>query len=962
MLNELKKVIEESFKGTIWASAVEAVDDMKQKNKKLLPSVCIVVFLLSVLVTSNIILGLMNIGNGMYRRTLSNMIIVWFRYGIIPSVILFILLLLGIFHFYCIIQRNYIMDDNNVAYAKNNNAYGSARWMTQEVLEETFNIGEISEIKDTIFGRLPSNPNEVVAQKHPLLKLNRNTFMVAGPSAGKSATFVIPLILQILRRGESAIISDPKSELFMITSQIAKILGYEVRIMNLNPMFLSNSDPCNFMAYVGEDVDKAMVMSTAIISNTTGGDKLFDFWTEGPKNLLQAIILRINCSDDYKKDEKNLPTVYKYIMENSGEEIETDFDTNIGKDHPAYAPFMIYKDGEQKVKEQVLQGLRMKLSLFNSKTLRRVLSETAGGIDFLNPGRKKCLYFVGSNDQDSSMAPIISLFYTLMYQELVRYADSRNPQELPVTVHMILDEYANMGTIPDFEKKLSTVRSRGIVTYIIVQDINQLATKHPNETWRTVINDCDYYLMLKTSDENTMTWWSNLSGEGTTVVVNKMFENARTNITGIHNLERNTEGLGTKQIVTKGEARKIKNDEVQLCVSGRDFTKLKTFFWKTDHPYGKLITKNAENMYVLPVQHIPFYKLIEMGLVDETYDYDHELDFIMEIPPDEEIEIDEDYNPDEMLGYAKGAKEEKKKNIVNTKKEILAHLKREKKNAEKTKDPVVNRVLRKAGISESSNIYKFTDKLKARKLVPHSGSTPSYVAHPLKMVHLDNSVTCGNALLRAAGSEEMVDYHFEVGRAKKTGRQTGKTTDAGSKKQGQEASKAASPADEAAAYAPAGKAAENGSGQQKNSGTGSGPIRNWEDFRKQDEARVKAKREKEVMKGFEDAFSDDDEEEDEPASGELNGANEPDETYEGNVEDSDSQDELEGDPEDNDELDETPEELRSEFDDTDDELDDDPDGETEEEESGGEPDADDEFGDESDYEEEDEEYSDSDLF
>lgn len=759
--------IKEFLEGTVWGNAAQAIADMRSKSKKIIPIVAACTFLISLVISGVLILSLMNIGRAHYRYSIGNIFGAWWNYGIIPSIILFGIIGIMICNAYFIIQRNYTVDDNNVAMAKNNNNYGSARFMSIEELQETFITGTIADVKETVFGRLPSDPSIVVAQKHPLLKINRNTFVVAGPSAGKSATFVIPLILQMLRRGESGVVSDPKSELFMITSEIAKALGYEVRIMNLNPMFLRYSDPCNFMAYVGEDVDKAMVMSTAIISNTTGGDKLFDFWTEGPKNLLQSIILRINCSDDYTDKEKNLPMVYRYVMEHSGEEIEADFEANIGKDHPAYAPFMIYKDGDEKPKAQVLQGLRMKLGLFNSKTLRRVLSETKGGIDFLNPGRKKCLYFVGSNDQDSTMSPIISLFYTLMYQELVRYADSRNPQVLPITVHMILDEYANMGSIPDFEEKLSTVRSRGIVTYIIVQDINQLKKKHPQETWRTVINDCDYYMMLKTNDPETMAWWSALSGDGTTVVTNKMYENKRTNISGIHNNERNTEGLGTRRVITEDEARRLKDDEAQVFVSQRNMTKVKTFFWKKDHPYGRAICANSENMYILPVQHVPFYRLIEDGIVGEDYDYDHELSFAYEIPEDEEIDIDETYDPDEMLGYSKGVRAEKKKAILDNI-SLLNKLKKDKEYANKdVKDKMLNKVLDKAGINKNSKIYKFADKLKYKTAATINQETPSYKAHPFKVIHPDGSITCGEELLRAAGSEEMCTYSYKMGYTKK---------------------------------------------------------------------------------------------------------------------------------------------------------------------------------------------------
>lgn len=647
MLHRIKQKITERMNDTVFGEANSILERLYKRNAGILAFEMITTYIISILITGFLCLCVMNLGGARYQISLLNIILAWLQRGIFLSLICYLFVQIIAVKILRIFNTGYKRDEERNYDISTEGTYGTNDFMSEEEMRKTFVMEKIEDNKATIFGRDPKNRDILVGQKHPLMKLNRNVLMVAGPSGGKSATFVIPLIMQIMRRGESAIISDPKSELFKFLAELGKMLGYEVRILNLNPMFLDNSDPCNFMAYVGDDVDKAQVMSSAIISNTTGGDFMFDFWTEGASNLLQAIILRISVGNDYLEDEKNLPMLFTYLVDKTADEIEADFAT-LPKTHPATAPFLIWKDGDDKPKKQVLQGLRIKLKLFNSKKLRKILSETKGGIDILNPGRKKCLYFVGSNDQDSSMAPILSLFYTLLYQELVRYADMRQDGQLPKAVHMVLDEYANMGTIPDFEKKLSTVRSRNIITYIIIQDINQLKAKHPNDTWKTVKNDCDYYILLKTNDEDTMQWWSTLSGEQTIAVKNSRYSRRKDDVVGIHNNETVTEGSGTRQVVTLGEARKIKDDELMLYVSQRDMVKLKTFYWK-DHPYGKFLEKHADNMYVLPAQHYPFWKLIEDGIVDETFDYDNEPSFIMELKEDEKIEDDSDYDPDSIL-------------------------------------------------------------------------------------------------------------------------------------------------------------------------------------------------------------------------------------------------------------------------------------------------------------------------
>ena len=656
MLDRLKIYLKNKWEGTIFSEAQRLMMKVWSKNKIAFIMEMVGIYLLSAYLTGMLVISVFNLtSGGGYSYSLKNIVNGYIRFGILISFLVWLLIQLLIYKFIILFKKDTKRDERGYDVSEEH-TYGDADLMTPERMRKKFIVAPIEENKATIFGRDPHDEKMLVAQKHPQLKINRNCFIVAGPSAGKSATFIIPLILQIIRRGESAIISDPKSELFAILSELAKRVGYEVRLLSLNPMFLKNSDPCNFLMYVGEDVDKAQVVANAIINTTTGAADMLDFWTEGALNILQAIILRITVGHDYMPEEKNLPQLFTYLTTHELEELEEDFET-LPDSHPAKAPFKIFKDGKEDVKRQVLQGLGIKLKLYNSPTLRKILSETKYGLDVLNPGRKKCLYFIGSNDQDSSMSSVVSLFYTLEYQELVRYADMRIDRELPITVHMVLDEYANMAAIPDFEKKLSTVRSRGIVTYVVCQDINQLKTKHPNDTWKTVLNDCDYFMLLKTNDQDTMDWFSKMSGEQTKTVKNKGYMKSKTDLLNIHNEEHINQGQGQGLVMTSHQVRTLKENELLLMMTQENMLKLHTFFWK-DHPYAKYITKETE---ILPAQHYPFWRLIDDGVVDEDFDYDHEPSFIMELPEDDKLEIDEDYDPDAMLGVDSASKKATKK-------------------------------------------------------------------------------------------------------------------------------------------------------------------------------------------------------------------------------------------------------------------------------------------------------------
>ena len=676
MVDRFKTWLGNKFSDTIFGQATETMRNVFSSNKKAFFAemfLCLIIAGQFSGILGIAWLNIVNLGRAEYSFSFLNINKMWLFRTKLLSVFMFFIVQALVAKGIILFSSTSKKDARGKYDLHKQTPYGDADLMSFADEKKYFNVAKIEDNYGPIFGTDYHHKDLVVCRKDGQLKVNKNVLVVAGPNAGKSATFVIPLLFQIIRSGESAIISDPKSELFAIVSELAKGLGYQVRLLSLNPMFLQNSDPCNFLTYV-TDADKAKVVSRAIISNTSDVGNLQDFWTEGAENLLQAIILRICLCDDYPKEKKNLPEVFKYVTTKELMDMKADFH-QLPPNHYAVAPWKTFDDGDDKPKAQTMQGLRLKLGLFNSPSLQKVLSSTEGGIDVLDPGRKKCLYFIGSNDQDSSMSSIVSLFYTLEYQELVRYADGKPNRQLPITVNMVLDEYANMAAIPDFEKKLSTVRSRGIVTYIIIQDINQLKTKHPHDTWKTVKNDCDYFVLLKTNDEDTATWFSNMSGEQTKSIKNVSYQKNKTDLLNIHNSEKVSQGVGQGKVLTPKQVMSLKEDELLVQMTMHNMLYLKTFFWKR-HPYAKYVGQE-----VLPAQHYPLWKLKEDGVVPQDYsveDYDNGPSYIMELPEDNEVDIDKDWDPDAMLGISKGAK--------NDAKVALKHAFASKKAKDKAKD------------------------------------------------------------------------------------------------------------------------------------------------------------------------------------------------------------------------------------------------------------------------------------
>jgi len=131
------------------------------------------------------------------------------------------------------------------------------------------------------------------------------------------------------------------------------------------------------------------------------------------------------------------------------------------------------------------------------------------------PGKKPCIYYVISSDVDSSRDFLVSLFFTFLFIKLVKYADARVDGKCENDVFFFLDEFSNIGEIPDFNKKISTVRSRGIALIPIVQNIGQIKNRYPGDRWQEIIGNCDIRLCLGAADTLTAEYFSDLLGVST---------------------------------------------------------------------------------------------------------------------------------------------------------------------------------------------------------------------------------------------------------------------------------------------------------------------------------------------------------------------------------------------------------------------------------------------------------------
>ena len=347
-------------------------------------------------------------------------------------------------------------------------------------------------------------------------RLNRNIAVCGSQGSMKSRAFARNMILQCVRRGESMFLTDPKSELYEDTAAYLKEQGYTVRQWNL--ISLDHSDAWDCLA----EIDGGGLIDTfvdVVIRNTT--DKFDHFYDNTEMDLLKALCLYVY--HEYEEENRTFAEAYKLLINQSLEALDGIFD-RLPTSHPAKGPYRLFSKAE-KVKGNAVLGLGTRLQIMQNERAQKITSYSE--IDLTLPGKEKCAYFCITSDQDSTYDVLATLFVSFLCIKLVRFADSQPDRKLPVTVHFILDEFPNIGVVPDFKKKLATARSRGLGMSIIFQNIPQLQNRYPDGQWEEILGGCDISLFLGCNDMTTATYYSERSGD-VTVGVSSVRKNLST--------------------------------------------------------------------------------------------------------------------------------------------------------------------------------------------------------------------------------------------------------------------------------------------------------------------------------------------------------------------------------------------------------------------------------------------------
>lgn len=482
-------------------------------------------------------------------------------------------------------------------------AYGTADWMTEKELKSVLELTTPEKATGMILG---DQKGQVVCLPENT-RLNRHCAIFGASGTMKSRAIIRNAIFSIIRRGESALIADPKSEMYSDTAELFRRNGYEVKVLNLvDPM---HGDSWNCMSDLNGNTMMAQVLTNVIIGNTSNG-KGDHFWDNGEANLLKALVLYTEFDQSLPPERKNLAYVYQLLTNNTEKTLSLMFE-QLPTEHPAQAPYKLFSQSSDTVKSGIILGLGTRLQVLQNEAVKQLVSYS--DIDLTAPGSHKCAYYIILSDQETSMAFLSSLFFSFLFIKLTRFADTSPEGRCPVPVNLILDEFNNIGRIggapdgSDFCRSLSVIRSRDIRVMIAVQSLGQLQNRYPNNLWAEIIGNCDIQLMLGCTDDVTAGYISDRSGDMCIVVDSTMTVKKTVAVAQVIPQYRETQGQGKRKLLTPDEVLRLPHEEMLVIIRGQKMLKLNKFDY-TRHPMSKDMIRTSILDYRPQIRYSPIFQ------------------------------------------------------------------------------------------------------------------------------------------------------------------------------------------------------------------------------------------------------------------------------------------------------------------------------------------------------------------
>lgn len=351
------------------------------------------------------------------------------------------------------------------------------------------------------------------AKKH---RRNLNTLVCGGSGAGKTRFYCKPNLMQA---NTSFVILDPKGEIVRDVGKLLEAKGYEIKVLDIISM--EKSHCYNPFVYLRSDNDIQRLVTNLFKSTTPKGSQSNDpFWDTAASMLLLALVFYLHY--EAPEDEQNFAMVMEMLragaIEDEEEPRPSPLDNLFSEleyenpEHIALKYYHSYHSGSAKTLKSIQITLAARLEKFNLESLAALT--TTDELELETLGEKKTALFALIPDNDTSFNFLVSLLYTQLFQQLFYSADHIHGGSLPIPVHFLMDEFANVSLPDDFDKILSVMRSRSVSVSIILQNLAQLKALFEKQ-WESIVGNCDEFLYLGGNEQSTHKYVSELLGKST---------------------------------------------------------------------------------------------------------------------------------------------------------------------------------------------------------------------------------------------------------------------------------------------------------------------------------------------------------------------------------------------------------------------------------------------------------------
>ncbi len=445
----------------------------------------------------------------------------------------------------------------------------------------------------------------ILSRKHYLgtdlkkVVINKNVLVVGGSGSGKTACYIKPNIMQCLG---SYIITDPKGELYKETSRFLQNEGYDIKVFNLvNPTYSDFYNPLSNICS-DQDVDTlAHILVTGAQKEGGGGDD--PFWDNTAKMLISAAIYYVLSV--LPLEEQNIGSCLNLIRQGGSDStiFEKLFIDELKPEHPGRVQYENFKTSADKTMQSIVISSISKMRVFDMPAIQKITS--SNNINFRDVAKKKTAIYVITSAAESTYDFVSTMFFSQMFSILYKMADDYGSR-LPHQVYFLLDEFANIGQIPDFQKKLSTTRSLGISVSIIVQSLDQLESLY-KDSYENILGNCDTHILLGTNSQKTAEYFSKSLGQTTIKIQSKSINKDKT--------ESQKQGVSistqrqARDLMTVDEIRRMDNNKEIILVRGlKPIMAEKAWYFKY-HPKRDII----ESFKIANINEMPIPKPVPYG-------------------------------------------------------------------------------------------------------------------------------------------------------------------------------------------------------------------------------------------------------------------------------------------------------------------------------------------------------------